>query len=129
MESLVTSLETSQALKAAGFPQESYFAWHEEEQDQFGGDSARQWHVRGTEFFSKSNETWVYSHQRVAAFTTQEIADQLPEINAHGWISISKQHNYVARYTINGKDHNNLAEGDTMAEALAALWLKLQEAK
>jgi hypothetical protein len=122
MESLVVTLETAQKLKAAGFmlKRPTFF---------YADDSL----VANTGGFDYDNTG--YSLLAIAP-TAQEIADQLPHqaplglrneqlglvvwpVNDTAWI---------AAYSDAQMDGVE-AEAPTMAEALAALWLKLQEAK
>jgi hypothetical protein len=102
MESLVTSLETSKKLKAAGFPQETefYFGWSAKAQEYVLNQSPSQ-----------------EDHRFIAAVSAQEIADQLPND-----VVLSQNPKWFARSAT-----TTAASADTMAEALAGLWLKLKE--
>ena len=109
MERNVVSLETAKKLKAVGFPRVSM--WHYSE----GMDPSDEL------FFTQSSGSTQFD---IAAPTAQEIADQLP-----GFWSVMNSKvtsNYHAAYHGSGGDRVN-AEGDTMAEVLANLLLKLVE--
>jgi hypothetical protein len=104
MESLVVTLETAKKLKAAGFPQTTADYWLKQPK--------WAWRV-GLDKYSATN--------RNAAPTAQEIADQLP--------SYAKVRKNVDRYFADAHGLSEPVVASTMAEALALLWLKLQEAK
>lgn len=112
MENNVVTLETAKRLKAAGFPQETGIAhW---------------WVVRGVnpDLISRSEITDFWdATDRIAAPTAQEIADQLPE-----GIALDKATGGKWRASRPFVDPSWYIFGDTMAEALALLWLKLHEA-
>lgn len=132
MQLLVVTLETAQKLKAAGFPQStsdkmtSVYSW------------AIARHADARAFLTKTDTRTQYSTSCIffAAPTAQEIADQLPhwldeedgiwplEISAKGLT----ERTWYAMYDRFGSTKYQV-EADTLAEALAALWLKLQEAK
>jgi hypothetical protein len=107
MERLVTSPETSKKLEAAGFPIDPALAWFELDSDAlpayvapYTGDEGQQ-----------------------PAYSAQEIADQLP---IGSMVAIDEQRRYVTTHV------NDLLDEDTqmaatMAEALAAYWLKLKK--
>ena len=106
----VVSLETSKRLKAVGFPQwPSTFYWD------WWGD------------IQMNSEAKRFNFDEVAAPTAQEIADQLPH---RGWELFPWMDNISFAAAVNDADSNRLVfPAATMAEALALLWLKLQEAK
>jgi hypothetical protein len=122
MERLVVTLETAKKLKAAGFPQVTHFQW-----------------------WQSSMGYNLISDKRIIEFeaapTAQEIADQLPGGLQPGhepnWLSVQKMFEdkppYIAGYLEQRSNDNDrfidYARADTMAEALALLWLKLQEEK
>jgi hypothetical protein len=116
MESLVVALETANKLKAAGWEQ---------------GSTAATWCRRGERYQWEVSFVAIPVLEWIAAPSVQEIADQLPELP--GWnISLFKSSRWEAYY--DGHEYGEEAvkhycEADTMAEALALLWLKLQEAK
>lgn len=115
MESLVVTLETAKALKAAGFPQKSLYFWHT-------SADMRKWlnhDPGGAMVYSTTGD--------YAAPTAQEIADQLPR-----QIAVTKMDKYVAEIGEAGEEEYkwvSAVTADTMAEALASLYLKLQEPK
>lgn len=118
MEHLVVSLETAKKLKAAGFPQKTALLWAHPTRANV------EWHV--------SQYAGLHRGQTIAAPTAQEIADQLPAAikDADLLMSVVKQESgsHWASYEKSaGGDYSFFA--DTMAEALAQLWLKLQEVK
>lgn len=103
MESLVVSLKSAKRLKAAGFPQTTRYAWYSE-----------------TETLELVD--WSREAQRSLvnpAPTAQEIADQL--VKPFNVRNLSDGRFYAVGHKLTSGD------GDTMAEALAALWLKLHE--
>ena len=133
MESLVVTFKTANKLKAAGFPQDTYFRWAENKDA-----TPRIWTIGTTH----------PSFTLIAAPTAQDIADQLPlEIT----ITDDKEYNFLEKYKTkkrteieyqvmykagyrtalndDGSTWETSQEADTMAEALALLWLKLQETK
>ena len=108
MESLVVTLDTAKKLKVVGFPQDKVVFW---------------WGERPT-YEHQPDEWQVWTSQWEdrecpAAPTAQEIADQLPAFR------VSKDASYSAIFEPQGRNIAVLAP--TMAEALAALYLKLQE--
>jgi hypothetical protein len=112
MENNVVTLDTARKLKAAGFPQDTAFAWGHNTYD----------HNRIQLVYM----AWAKPENRdVAAPTAQEIADQL--MASREKITIELQSGMTPPVYV---ERNGAVEGGhTMAEALAALWLKLQEAK
>lgn len=110
MERNVTTLETSKRLKAAGFPQGTYFKYVDGELWDTTAQSDFETPATG------SREEWV------AAPTAQEVADQLgfgATVNTvkGGWSAGS----------LNAAPLWPRCKDATMAEALALLWLKLNE--
>lgn len=132
MESLVVSLDTAKKLKAAGFPQEAYFRYAREyEYNRFKRDGSPtgaklivDWlHIRATEHPGLGSKL-----ERIAAPTATEIADQLPYDFGGNQLSAAKdKESWLFRYG-SYPEVVTYGRGDTMAEALAALWLRLQEA-
>jgi hypothetical protein len=110
MERNVVSLETARKLKAAGFPRVSM--WHYSERMDPPDEL----------FFTQSSGSTQFD---IAAPTAQEIADQLPGF----WSLMNSKvtSNYHAAYHGGGDGVN--ADADTMAEALALLWLQLHKAE
>lgn len=122
MENLVVTLETAGKLKAAGFPQTAHLFWHRSTIEQ--GDDLLPELNNDPEFSS-------YDFSVLAAPTAQEIADQLPrEIEA---IQLAVGPSRDKGFWLAGYPAMNVVlpqgKGPTMAEALALLWQKLQEAK
>lgn len=130
MENNVVTLDTAKQLKAAGFPQKTHFNWYPPHKS-IDGD----WEI-------SPGRTWLTAAgQPCAAPTAQEIADQLPK--SKRWPS-SRNDAYLSMYLdpnhkwgvgyeeeidYEGGYFHVLEFANTMAEALALLWLKLQEAK
>jgi hypothetical protein len=108
METLTVTLETAKKLKAAGFPQETFARYAEDE------------HLM-VDYINSSKRTEWYEYD-IAAPTAQEIADQLPG----QWHIFKKPYLDGTQYTARASEIFSVAY--TMAEALAALWLKLHEA-
>jgi hypothetical protein len=113
METNVVTLDTARKLKAAGFPQDTWQSW-----EPIGGS-----------FAVMATHDCVLGRS-VAAPTAQEIADELHWRDVGiGFLTITKHpQGWKARY-IAGKEDGSGQTYPTLAEALAALWLKLQEAK
>ena len=105
------TLETARKLKATRFPGLS--TWHYFEAM---GPSDEL-------FFTQASSLTQFD---IPAPTAQEIADQLPG----SWSVVNSKvtSNYHAAYHGPGGDRVN-ADADTLAEALALLWLKLNSAK
>lgn len=121
----VVSLKTAQQLKAAGFPQEAYFCWDTQI------DINEEMHVELTEVWTSDSGDYI------AAPMGQEIADELPHssdedniednsLEMWSWQSPTGRKWNVAYIDIQRIPHH-LTTGNTIAEALALLWLKLQE--
>jgi len=107
LEALVVTLETAKKLKAAGFSQTTALAW------EILAKGVSAIGVVGSNDFGSMGAT------DIAAPTAQELADQL-----HESISISIDSQRTCRVSSWSRE---FAEADTMAEALALLWLKLHE--
>jgi hypothetical protein len=109
MEKLVVTFETAKKLKEAGFPQQTEFMWGSPNEIGAREDYKEGW--------------WSRLH---AAPTAQEIADRLPKQvpiavgEPLGEFYMHHEGPWEAGYTRFG-----YTEADTMAEALALLWLKL----
>jgi hypothetical protein len=110
MKRNVVTRETARKLKAAGFPGVSM--WHYSE-GMTPSDEL---------FFTQSNGLMQLD---IVAPTAQEIADQLPGF----WSVVNSKvmSNYHAAY--HGSSDRVNADADTMAEALALLWLQLHKAE
>ena len=110
MKRNVVTRETAKKLKAAGFPAVSM--WHYSE-SMTPPDEL---------FFTQSSGLMQFD---IVAPTAQEIADQLPGF----WSVVNSKvtSNYYAAY--HGSSDKVNADADTMAEALALLWLKLHNAE
>jgi hypothetical protein len=114
VERNVITLETAIKLKAAGFPQDTQSFWRERNEIRDDWD----WSLEPYNY-----DTDVLLGDEIAAPSAQEIADQLPTFWGKTPLIVQKSEvvgNYVAAY---GRDFE---AADTMAEALAALWLKLK---
>ena len=116
MESLVVTLDTAKKLKAAGFPQQALHHWHTDEDGLVELKSGNGFTGAGLKH-----------HESFTAPTAQEIADQLRQLlKGQRFEMQTTLRGYVARVQQEGDVWN---EADTMAEALALLYLKLKEAK
>jgi hypothetical protein len=113
MERNVVTLDTAKKLKAAGFPQEAYF-WYDDD-DLWGTDD----YVDEGSLFSPDPK-W-----HIAAPTAQEIADQLREYVKD---EVLKLYWGGGRWTalIGHPGDTRTEYGRTMAEALALTWLILR---
>ena len=110
MENNVVTFETAKKLKAAGFPQETYFAW-------IGNDV-------------RHMPSGARTEREPALPTAQEIADQLPDGYYAVRDKVDYSHNpgqWLAWCSEGIYDDGFEIRGNTMAEALAALWLKLHQ--
>lgn len=113
MENNVVSLETAKKLKAAGFPQEyKNYHWY--------GTPDKHWRLDNYRFHSPF---YPEDYEFYIAPTAQEIADQLRILISGQHIEIESMFKgWAARV---GGDES-WCEGDTICEALTALWLKLK---
>lgn len=104
MENNVVSLETAKKLRAAGFPQKAIYRWYQRQD--------------GTAELQRSN-TNPWGEHIYAAPTAQEIANEF----------LSSGNTRLLYY--GGKwsavNHRTMGTGTTIGEALADLWLRLQE--
>jgi len=123
MERTVVSLETAKKLKAAGFPQ-------------IGLDRVWTTSASGAAAGRFTLHYVPNTGEDYAAPTAQEIADQLPNKPdfPHDWHLVVEREsdgNFSAYMNCDTEYDGNELEGyslgDTLAEALAALWLKLYE--
>jgi hypothetical protein len=110
MKRNVVTRDTAKKLKAAGFP--AVTMWHYSE-SMAPPDEL---------FFTQSSYLMQFD---IVAPTAQEIADQLPGF----WSVVNSKvtSNYHAAY--HGSSDRVNADADTMAEALALLWLELHKAE
>jgi len=107
MENNCVSLETAKKLDAAGFPTDPALAWFEVEGDEFPAYVA----------------PYTGEEDQQRAWTAQEIADQLPDHETVRLYAGHTRSDFPRMYR--ALAGNETAEADTMAEALANLWLKL----
>lgn len=135
MEALCVTLETAKKLKAAGFSPETVFNWDD---SIIGKFSVGQLKTKRSYTTMPDGTTRENTIQRFAAPTAQEIADQLPHETVidgdkctltmdFGGLATSAAYEYQVPYESSGWHYQET--GSSMAEALAALWLKFQEAK
>lgn len=134
MENLVVTLETAQKLKMAGWPNfedSTHFCWNTDITDKRTKLTSENCEVddyRYLDFYKDVHGE--YPHIVAAAPTAQEIADQIMQLRSTGKIAP-----YTLEMGSNGVGYQctwgelRTLHFNTMAEALAALWLKLQEAK
>lgn len=110
MENNVTTVETSERLKAAGFSQETAMCWI-------------QLPSTDSPILMTRNANPHTTLDWYAAPTAQEIADQLPPIVVHHFANGA----YSAREY---PDYDPLyVKADTLAEVLAPLWIELAETR
>jgi hypothetical protein len=119
MERNVVTLETARKLRAAGFPQNTQAAW-----TSFHDGT---WTVIPKYYWIPG------ANAGLAAATAQEIADELPKViegqfDTLGLAIWPGADRWEASY-MSANEDGKRGVGDTMAEALAALWLRLREAK
>lgn len=120
MRDLVVTIETAKKLRAAGFPQKTYFNWRK--------------YIEGGEYDVGDEDSHMSSVWPIlaAAPTAQEIANQLPAtIQRHGYrvdFNISKFNDsgYVVAYgdVLCTMEHSG---SYNLAEALGLIWLALHE--
>lgn len=146
MESLVTTLETSKKLKAAGFPQNTHFTrfssephfWKKEPHVvPTTSEEVQGWfkpsHYSDGQLpkinFDGNGDFRTAANYIYAAPTAQEImadiSERFPQYRGFVVVGNLVSHDYRAAIAPNG----TAMYGPTMAEALAELWLKLQEGK
>lgn len=138
MENLVVTLDTAKKLKAAGFPQSMVYNWHVSKQTNM--KNRRNHLAIGLPGYMRPtlHPEWYDYRETVAAPTAQEIADQLPKFkgldgeNIYLGIEIDPfELCWVAEYKNEDYETRGLGShtgmGVNMAEALAALYLKLHE--
>lgn len=121
MENNCVTLETAKKLKAGGFPQDSAYVW-------VTGDGWAQLHSSSAVKFMPDGAYL----ELFAAPTAQEIADQLPKDYNQGYLEITFAGGPPeASYEDYGYDGGNQlpCSADTMAEALALLFIKLHNDK
>jgi len=134
MESLVVGSERAKELKAAGFPQKTVNVW-----ERSAGIPAGEYYLVQPELISRYG-LWGSQDvkEHVAAPTAQEIADQLPKSDTTEWgrayptspvVSYNNGQWFAFYKSEMTGEHNDdelwNSEGQTIAEALALLWLKL----
>lgn len=118
MENDVTSLKTSRLLEAAKFPIDPELAWYPDQNETYATDEVE-------------DEDWFVAQyggeeRCVRAYTTQDIVDQLRDKMYNNLSIWARDSGYEMRLQL--PDGDIESAGVTWAEALAALWLKLQEA-
>jgi hypothetical protein len=118
MEDLVTTLKTSRLLEAAEFPIDPVMAWFPDQNETYHMDE-----VEDDDWFVAPYDG---EERCVRAFSAQEIADQLPGSDLYRVSRVSRG-TWVAYNHDDWRVNKPSGDGPTMAEALAALWLKLQE--
>lgn len=137
LESLTTTLETSKKLKAAGFPQKStHFIWFPYFDNPLTESSGANWEL------STHDGGSIVEGENIAAPTAAEIADQLPgsipnqgHPHSENWLGVrlAGPNGWIASYYNAGAGtmgpSGPFSPGKTIAESLAALWLKLEEKK
>lgn len=134
MEALTVTLETAKKLKAAGFHQSTLFHHvitpeHKGLEGQVYGERS---YITSYDLSIKNDD-----EDYIAAPTAQELANQLPSLAGRDdkfQLQITKATNeYQAWYSpiddSTSLSHLYFEQADTVAEALALLWLKLQEDK
>lgn len=113
MESICVSLEMAKKLKKAGWQHETYFGWYHRFKPNDG-----EWDCFLDDTDRSSNPA------NYPAPTASEIADVLPAYTEMGRITDDR---WFA--DVQDRSQGLLVNAPTMADALAKLWLKLQENK
>src|SRR4051812_39891617 len=117
MEKNVVTLETAKRLKAAEFPAREFdlaYTWIEVKKKTTGEVEAYLFPGH----YGHSGRSWT-TIERFAGPTAQEIADQFRDSGELRMLY------YGGRWS--AVNHGTMGKSDTMAEALAELWLKLKE--
>jgi hypothetical protein len=118
MEQLVVSLETARRLKAAGFDQRTAWAWHQDHPSSQNG-----FHLHALDRGTTPDGELPSEGECYAAPTADELAAQLSD---DGFALIRLPRTPSPRYRANS--YSRSCEADTMAEALAGLYLRQHEA-
>ena len=128
-----TSLETSKALKEAGFRQDSVWYWIQYEDHtaalQIDG------HCQGQECYIPAD--WKLTGYAIAALTTDELLEELPFVivkentpkhDVNCWLQIEKTDDkeYIVHYSHSQSDLHEVAR-ESLPEALAQMWLWLRK--
>jgi hypothetical protein len=114
MENNTVTLDTARKLKAAGFPQTTGMIWNRLDLPDYRVEQRGQRSLAGE------------LDVAIAAPTAQEIADHIRTLAGGQRIEIESM---FQGWSAKLAGDSAYLEGSTLAEALAALWLKLQEAK
>ncbi len=142
MERNVVTLETAQKLEAAGFPQKTLYLMRHHKPNGATDIRPRDFQLYENEVFRATNRAEVQKrfdeeNEFLAAPTAQEIADQLPNMIGKFWLRITPYTEITGqtlaeymRFTGEKGVYQDAsidlsAHGDTMAEALALLWLRV----
>jgi hypothetical protein len=117
MEQLVVTLETARKLKAAGFDQRTAWAWHQDRPSSENG-----FQLRALETAARPDGEPPGEGERFAAPTAEELAARMPD---DGFALLRLPRTPSPRYRANS--YTRSWEADTMAEALAGLYLRRRE--
>jgi hypothetical protein len=117
MEQLVVGLETARKLKAAGFDQRTAWAWHQDDPSSENGFRLQALGAGDTRDRELPGEGECY-----AAPTADELAARMSE---DGFALLRLPRTPSPRYRANS--YTRSSEADTMAEALAGLYLRQHE--
>ena len=134
LDLLVVSLDTAKKLKEAGFPQEEIiFTWaytDDQPRDADGAPWGEYWHVTLEEYTRGMKDEYEEFEPLYPAPTVEELTRELP----HGFKVDKRTTGFTAwRPPKYGAPENPPFKGQlgfdgvSMAEALALLWLKLNE--
>ena len=119
MEKLVVSLETAKKLKAAGFDQRTAWAWHQDHPSR-----ENRFHLHALEAGATTDAELPSEGECYAAPTADELAARMPD---EGFALLRLPRTPSPRYRANSFTRS--WEADTMAEALAGLYLRQHDAR
>jgi hypothetical protein len=117
MEQLVVSLATARRLKAAGFDQQTAWAWHQDHPS-----SKNSFQLRALDEGTRPDDEPPADGDCYAAPTADELAARMSE---DGFALLRLPRTPSPRYRANS--YTRSYEADTMAEALAGLYLRQHE--
>ena len=117
MEQLVVSLATARRLKAVGFDQRTAWAWHQDHPSSTNG-----FHLHALGEGAAPDGELPVEGECYAAPTADELAARMSE---DGFALLRLPRTRAPRYRANSYTRSH--EADTMAEALAGLYLRQHE--
>lgn len=125
-----TSLELSQQLKEAGYPQESHFWWFKQLGTEDTSDPAFGGYDEWVLVESAAiDEGYMAQDRAFASPTADEILEKLPSsiVNDYFWIEKKSWGYAVHLYPHGSPDSKHEEQGKTLADAAAKCWLYLKK--